>query len=666
MMEHMFGRIFKKTIISGILFCYSVSTFANNLTDEQELFQEQLLELTLEDLITLKVSVSSVKQETVFDTPSTVTVIDRQTIESYNYTSIEEALDTVAGFDVYQTIIDRNVATARGILQNFYANKVLILIDNIPTWQPIYGEGALERININDVEKIEVLKGPASVLYGSNAYTGVVNIVLKKQSSNAISTYGRVGSGELLAGGISFNHQFDELSLFGSINVESEKSDSYLATSAQGFEYNGELNFDYSNYNQKNNLNLGLIYNNHSLYVNQYSYEHSFLGIHPSYVGGGGKNVENKGTLINYKYQNSLTDHTDIVASLTYDYFKRDFPVSYDYSSAISLAANRYVSEVKVNFHQDDLNIEYGVNGEVRQSDGHNTINGLTRDLKRSNLKDDEDVIEWSAFARLKYDIDRLSLLVGGRYTDNQNFGQNFSTRFSGVYSLEDNQSIKMIIGQSFRVPTMFELYFDHPTVIGNTELAPETSTSYELAYLYGGKKVFVQMLAYYGIYKDLIQRQVSEAGPPAQYQNANDFKGYGTEVELRYEFDETVNGYLNYNYVKGVDEELDHNYKFVPDHTVSFGLNKHFSYFSLSTKGKYISEVSGHLKTIEPQFFVSLNASIKQKFQSLSLRHVLSIDNITDSEMLTPEYIRQTPNINEIPTMDFGTRYSYSVFIDF
>ena len=666
MRRQYFCHVAKKYLIGAVLLFTPALIFADDLSDEQELFQEQLLELTLEDLMTLKVSVSSVKKETVFDTPSTVTVIDRLTIERFNYSSIEEALDTVAGFDVYQTIIDRNVPTARGILQNFYANKVLLLIDNIPTWQPIYGEGALERININDVEKIEVLKGPASVLYGSNAYTGVVNIVLKKQSSNSISTYGRIGTGDLLAGGISFNHQFDEFSLFGSINAESEESDTYQATSAQGRDFNGDLNFDYSNVSQKNNFNLGLTYNVHSLYVNQYNYKHSFLGIHPSYVGGGGKNVENQGTLLNYKYQNSLSEYTDIIASVTYDYFKRDFPVSYDYSSAISLAANRYVSEVKFNYHQDEINVEYGLNGEVRQSDGHNTINGITGELKRSNLKDDEDVVEWSAFARVKYDIDKLSLLVGGRYTDNQNFGENFSTRFSGVYSLEDNQSIKMIIGQSFRVPTMFELYFDHPTVKGNTELAPETSTSYELAYLYGGKKVFVQMLAYYGIYKDLIQRQVPENGPPAQYQNANDFKGYGTEIELKYEFDKTVSGYLNYNYVKGVDEQLDHNYHFVPDHTVSFGLNKHFSYFSFSAKGKYISEVEGHLDIIKPQFFISMNATIKQKFQTLSLRHVFSVDNITDSEMLTPEYIRQTANINDIPTMDFGTRYSYAIFVDF
>ncbi len=662
------GVYFKTNVllVHVLLLSLSVCSSAEVLDEEQQLFQEQLLELTLEDLISLKVSVSSVKEETIFDTPSTVTVIDRQTIENYNYASIEEALDTVAGFDVYQTIIDRNVPTARGILQNFYANKILLLIDNVPTWQPIYGEGALERININDVEKIEVLKGPASVLYGSNAYTGVVNIVLKKNKDNSISTYGRLGSQDLLAAGISINHNFDDLAVFASINAETQESDSYQVSSATGHDFNGELLFDYTNFSQKNNINLGASYNAHSVYFNQYNYKHSFLGIHPSYVGGGGENVDNTGTLVNYKYQGSLTENTQVIANFTYDYFKRDFPVSYDYSSIISLAGSRYVSEVKFNYQQDNFNIEYGVNGEIRQSDGHKVLDGHTGELKRNNLTGDDDVLEWSSFARVRVDVDNLSLLVGGRYTDNQNFGSNFSARFSGVYTVQENQSIKMIIGQSFRVPTMFELYFDHPTVIGNTELLPETSTSYELAYLYGGKKVFLQVLGYYGIYKDLIQRQVSGTDSQAQYQNANDFKGYGTEMELRYEFDKSLNTYLNYNYVKGVDEELDNNYKFVPDHTVSFGLNKHFSFFSLSTKGKYISKVDGHLATIKAQFIIDANMIIKQKFQDISLRHVFSINNITDSKMLTPEYIRQTANINEIATADFGTRFSYAIFVDF
>jgi len=625
---------------------------------------EYLFKLTLAELGQVKVSVSSSHEENLFNTPSSVTVIDKKTIETYHYSNIREALESVPGLDVYQTVIDRNIPTARGILQSFYSNKILILIDNIPTWQPIYGEGSIERININDVEKIEILKGPASVLYGSNAYSGVINIVLKKAQENTTQFYGQIGTDNLLSTGISTQQKFDQLSVFASINIESEEGDTYQVPNATGFEFNGEPNFDYANYNKTINTNLKLNYQKHSVYFNSFTYKHSFLGIHPSYLGGGGKTVENKGALLNYKYQ-TLFGKTEMLASFSYDYFEREFPVSYDYSNVIRLAGNRLQSEIKFNYLTESLNIEYGFAGEQRHSQGHDVYNAITDEFIRHNLFNDEDVIEWSSYARFRVNFDKLSIMFGSRYTNNSNFGHNISSRFSSVYSLSEQQSFKFIVGQSFRVPTLFEMYFDHPTVIGNAELKPETSTSYEFAYLYGSDKFFMQILGYYGVYEDIIQRQASETGPP-QYQNTSKFKGYGSEIEIKYQFTETLSGYFNYNYIQGVDEEIDNNYRFVPDHTISFGLNKHINNFSLSTYGKYISSVEGHLKDISPQFIINANISYYHAINNLALKHVLSIKNISDSDMLTPEYIRQTSNINELITEDFGTRFNYSVHLSF
>jgi len=625
---------------------------------------EDLLQLSLAELGQVKVSVSSSQEENLFQTTSTVTVIDKKTIETYRYSNIREALETVAGLDIYQTIIDRNIPTARGILQNFYANKILVLIDNIPTWQPIYGEGSIERININDVEKIEVLKGPASVLYGSNAYSGVINIVLKKAQSSTTQLYGKIGTDNFASAGISTKQHIDTLAIFASVNIESEESNTYQVPNAAAFEFSGKPSFDFANYNKTINANLKLNYQKHSIYINSFNYKHSFLGIHPSYLGGGGKKVDNQGTLVNYKYQD-LFGKTGMVASLSYDYFERDFPVSHDYANAIRLAGDRVQSELRFNYLSDDINIEYGFTGERRSSDGHDVYNANTGEFKRHNLLHDEDVVEWSSYGRIKVPFDKLSILFGSRYTNSSNFGDNVSSHFSSVYSISQQQSFKFILGQSFRVPTMFELYFDHPTVIGNAELKPETSTSFELAYLYGSNKLFFQVLGYYGIYEDIIQRQASESRPP-QYQNANKFEGYGSEAELKYQVTDTLSAYFNYNYIQGVDEKIDNNYRFVPDHTISFGMNKQIGNFSLSTYGKYISTVEGHLEDISSQFIINANMSYGQSIGNLTLRHVLSIKNLSDSKMLTPEYIRKTSNINEIVTEDFGTRFNYSIFIKF
>ena len=63
-------------------------------------------------------------------------------------------------------------------------NGALILIDGAPTWMAVTGEGTLDRIDISHLERIEVLRGPASVVYGSNAYSGAINLVLRQASTS--------------------------------------------------------------------------------------------------------------------------------------------------------------------------------------------------------------------------------------------------------------------------------------------------------------------------------------------------------------------------------------------------------------------------------------------------------------------------------------------------
>lgn len=89
----------------------------------------------------ISIDVSSTEAVNIFNTPSNVTLIDRETILRYEYQAVAEAIRSVAGIEVLQSNIDRNIITSRGVLQNYYTNKVLIMINGISTWQPIYGSG---------------------------------------------------------------------------------------------------------------------------------------------------------------------------------------------------------------------------------------------------------------------------------------------------------------------------------------------------------------------------------------------------------------------------------------------------------------------------------------------------------------------------------------------
>jgi len=191
----------------------------------QEKEEEDIFQMPLEKLIQLEFTVASSKGQNVFNSASTVTVIDHEMLHRYNFLNVAEMLRNVVGMDIYQTNNEDNIPTSRGILQNFYANKVLVMINNVPTYQPIYGNTNLDRIDVNDIERIEVLRGPASVLYGSNAYVGVVNIVLRKVNDDEVNARFGTGYPRFGTAGANVSMQKKDFSLFvsGNSNYEQRK-----------------------------------------------------------------------------------------------------------------------------------------------------------------------------------------------------------------------------------------------------------------------------------------------------------------------------------------------------------------------------------------------------------------------------------------------------------
>lgn len=202
------------------------------------LAQAKIEELSLKDLLNIPVQVGSTKATTVFTSPSTVSVIDQDMIRNYGFQSIAEALNTVAGFSVLRTASRQEIPTSRGILQDHFPNKVLFMINDVPTWNPVTSEmGPLDRVSINDVERIEVLKRPASVLYGTNAYTGAINIVLKSHKSGAPTqgmATGRVAEKYGLGSGVSLSGGSEAFSFFVAGNSFSERGDNRFIVGSDG------------------------------------------------------------------------------------------------------------------------------------------------------------------------------------------------------------------------------------------------------------------------------------------------------------------------------------------------------------------------------------------------------------------------------------------------
>jgi iron complex outermembrane recepter protein len=169
------------------LMSFCVTTFAQDAEPKKE---EDLYDLSLEDLMNIPIKSASKKEETLFEAPLSSYTITRSDIEKSGSTSIPEALRMAPGvivreqangmYDVHIRGMENLTRTNGAFLKS--NGYTLVMIDNRPVFNHGLGSTNWESlpVDINDVERIEIVRGPSSPLFGPNAVTGVINIITKR------------------------------------------------------------------------------------------------------------------------------------------------------------------------------------------------------------------------------------------------------------------------------------------------------------------------------------------------------------------------------------------------------------------------------------------------------------------------------------------------------
>lgn len=195
-------KLFKQLLVP--LICNSSVAYSN---------QNDLMNLSVEDLLNVEVISVSKKSKSLNDSPAAVFVISQDDIKRIGATSIPDALRLAPGLDVSRIDANKWAITARGFNGRF-ANKLLVLIDGrntyTRTFAGVYWEN--QDVMLEDVERIEVIRGPGATLWGANAVNGVINIITK----HSADTQG----GILVAGGGTQEQGFGALRYGGKLNTD--------------------------------------------------------------------------------------------------------------------------------------------------------------------------------------------------------------------------------------------------------------------------------------------------------------------------------------------------------------------------------------------------------------------------------------------------------------
>jgi len=189
--QSLVGAFMRKLFIFVILFIFPIVSFADD---------EDIFDMPLDKLLNIEVTSVSKKAEKASEAAASIYVVTSEDIRRTGVTSIPEALRMVPGLSVAQLNSHKWAVGARGFNEE-YTNKLLVLIDGRTVFNPLFSgvNWDVQDVVLEDIDRIEVIKGPGASLWGANAVNGVINIITKKAQdtkglyvSTSVGTYDKI------------------------------------------------------------------------------------------------------------------------------------------------------------------------------------------------------------------------------------------------------------------------------------------------------------------------------------------------------------------------------------------------------------------------------------------------------------------------------------------
>lgn len=434
----------------------------------------------------------------------------------------------------------------------------LILLDGIPVYDPsnLSNNFDLNLIPIDQVERIEILKGGQSTLYGSDALAGVINIISKKTYQKplelqALAAGGSYGTwkGNVSLGGQSekttYNLQYSHLNSQGFSSAFDEKSQGGFDKDAF-FENNlsaqvkqqvapGLLVKGVFNYNAyKADIDAGAFVDDQDYFTQS-----------NNLLGGAGFVYDKKYLRLTLNYVHNATERSfeDDSTSVPATAFAKYSRAEYRGKSHFVEAYGNFKLGQKMEFLLGLENRSQNMSQlYLSVSDFGNSLDELKADLTKSSL--------FSSYASLN--VSKLGILgfeMGGRFNQHSEFGTAITYNLNPYVLLNQHWKIFANLSSSFKAPTQYQLF----SVYGNQDLKPETGTNFEAGAQWLSKKQTSHLRAVYFIrsIQDVIVFRSTSAPPYGQYSNFNEQNDAGLELEGQGQWGKLTLGF-NYTYVDG------------------------------------------------------------------------------------------------------------------
>lgn len=667
----------KKLIVLILLISQSHILNAKNSDEDKTIID--LYALTLNELLSVKIDIANRTPTELLKAPSSVTIFTKEQIQQMGLTTLEQLLVYVPGVQVVRGEGGGGSYSVsfRGRRSDAGDNRdILILLDGMRLNEPMSSGGMLQeaQLSLFNVERVEVIRGPGSALYGANAFLGVVNIITSKKSNILSANLG------------NFDRRGNSIQASSSIN------DWLWSFSAEYYQDEGEHYsgfYDFQGYTEDTqdparrvDINLNVEFKGLSAKLRRSEREYQDYIVTGVQLNGL-QRIKTVNESLQLKYLHNLDEHRfsyylemqeglsdSLLGIFHYDPQPPGDPATGLYWTDGSIDAFvggniRTVKQKRVgvdaNWQFNDSNqLAYGFvfrreesglnpfqgnwdvnvlesSGELIPSPSDNFIqqgfyiSGMRFDLLQPESRDVRGVYVQNESQLNSH----WTLTLGLRNDDYDDFGSHTSVRGGLVYN-NKNHFIKLLYGEAFRAPSLNETRAGIASGgISNPNLNPENVATSELVFGMHNNQWNTLITVYHNQFSDIIKPVLVDDVVPGitafQPQNTGKESNTGLEFEMRFQLSNQWQFHVGGDYVF---DELQSQHL----------ANKHFftnldyrnENFTMNVKGSYVGKVIARDAALaNTQHTVTLNdywlADVNLRWRFSTINIILNIENIFD-----------------------------------
>jgi outer membrane cobalamin receptor len=603
----------KKSLVPTLVSILCLFSFTQGRADDESI-----------DLSKIVVTPSRI-EEAIGDSPAKVDVITSQQIQSSASQDITEVLTRLTGVNISDYGGANGTKSVR--MRGSTSAQVLVMVDGRPLNSPRDGEVDLTTVSLDNIDRIEVVHGPGSSLYGSSAMGGTINILTKNppkqgQKTEVFSTFGTFRT---------YNEKLSHGARIGDFG--------YLLNTAYQYSSGHRANseFDSRDINAKLEYNLN---NENLLGFNTGAFKSksgSPGSISAPDIDDKQKNIKNFQDLNwEFKPDDSVSFSSKIYANHDRLEFMENTPGPWDTANkrdAHTTESRGLDSQVNKRF-TDIFQGTYGFNYVANQN------NSTTSDAHKYNVR--------AGYMDNHLDLfDKFKLNLGGRVDDYSNFGTQTNPSFGAVYTFKEDNALRFSIARSFRAPTFNDLYWpDDGMCKGNPSLKPEKGITKEVGIDTRIHKKVRTSLTYF---RNDFTNLITWAPDGLLYipKNVNKARMDGVELGNKVYITDTLDLDLNYSFQKAVDKYTKKDIVYQPRDKVDAALRYHdINGLTCEFTGQFTGRRYKDTENAEPikKFYVfGLNLSKKVN------------DNVTGYLWLKNIFNRKYEVIKDYPAAGFS-----------